>query len=73
MSDVLDFNERLAAKKQEDEKNKAMEFFWDMFGDQPNHIKLEIAKAIQEGNKERYMELTQPIIIRKTMMEFNKD
>ncbi|WP_170289788.1 hypothetical protein [Cytobacillus depressus] len=71
MGKVLDFNSKWQAIKEHEEAVQMKGFFVEMFGDQPDSVKLEIAQAIKDKDVERYFEITHPIIIRKTMKEMN--
>lgn len=69
---VINIEDKLKAKRQaaKDEEHKA--FFRKMFADAPPHILKEMQKAINNGDLELYKRVTEPIIMRKTIAEYNK-
>lgn len=72
MGKVLDFNSKFEEKNRNREKELFRIWFYKMFGDQPQHVLSEIREAIRNEDKERYDEITVPIILRKTMVDLNK-
>ncbi|MGR9527650.1 hypothetical protein ACSS31_28740 (plasmid) [Priestia megaterium] len=72
MGKVLDFNSKFEEKNRNTEKELFKAWFYRMFGDQPKHVLDEIREAIRNEDKEKYDEITVPIILRKTMVDLNK-
>jgi hypothetical protein len=72
MGKVLELNSKLAAKKNNEETKRLKKFFLDNFGDQPKHVMDSIAKAIIEKDEKKYFEITNPILMRKAMIEVNQ-
>ena len=71
-NNVIDFTSRLAEKRKKEESKRLHEWFFKMFGDQPRHVLLEIAKSIEDRDQEKYDQLTIPILLKKSMIEANK-
>ncbi|MBY0077938.1 hypothetical protein H7K13_23715 [Priestia aryabhattai] len=69
---VIDFTARLKVKKESEQMERLKESFFRMFGDQPQHVLRDIAQSIADKDEERYMELTEPIIMKKAIKHFNK-
>lgn len=68
----LDFNERRKRQLEKEEARHLMEIFIEMFGSEPPEVRIEIAQAIIDRDDKRYFELTEPIIQKQAMREFNK-
>lgn len=72
MGKLLDFNSKFEEKNRNTEKELFKAWFYRMFGDQSRHVLDQIREAIRNEDKERYDEITVPIILRKTMVDLNK-
>ena len=73
MGNVLDFNERMAAKKEHEEMVRWKNFFLEQFGNEPKETMMALMKAIQEKDEKKYMEIANPILLRNAKKEVMKE
>lgn len=75
MAQVFDFKknmeERDRVRQQNKETEKQIAFFMNTFGDQSKEVINKIWVAINSGDLEEYKRITEPIILRKAIKEFN--
>lgn len=75
-SKVIDFiarqQEKHMAALKEAETARLKTFYNQYFSDQPKEVILEIFQAIEARDFIKYQELTEPIIMRQVIQEFNQ-
>lgn len=69
---VIDITARLEEKKKQEELEGFKKWFSETFGDQPIEVIKQIREAIANKDQEAYKQITEPIILRKLMIEYNK-
>ena len=73
MANIINASERFKALQKNQELESLKKQFLEMFKDQPKHVFLEICKAILDGDKEKYFEITNPIMKRKAIKDFKHE
>lgn len=73
MANVINATDRFKALQKNQELEDLKQQFLEMFKDQPKHVFMEICKAILDGDKEKYFAITNPIIKRDSIKEYNRE
>jgi len=69
---VIDITARLEERKKKEELEGFKKWFHETFGDQPIEVIKQIREAIANKDQEAYKRITEPIILRKLIIEYNK-
>ena len=72
MGNVLDFNERMAAKKEHKEMVEGKKFFLEQFGNEPKETIMALMQAIQDKDMAKIKEISEPILMRNAIKEVNE-